>query len=359
MKCLKTTALATMAVGLSAGLATAADYEFRMATIDVETGVYYTNIAKPFADLVNELTGGRVEIDPLPAGTVGNIFKLHEALEDGLVDMVNWPTSFLGTADPTNAMILGFPTGLGTDSLHAWLYQGGGQDLLTQHRAETMGVHSIVLGSGPSEWFAHSHKKIETVDDLAGAKYRTLGNWAAVVKSEFDAAPTTVPGSEVYSMLEKKGIDLAEYSMPSENFARGYHEVTPYVIYPGIHAPAWAFELMVNQDVWDDMPDDIKLAIEVAAKLVTYQSMDAITNADLDAVAAIEARAAEGKNEMIRLSDEFQKAAREGARKWAAEASAEAEADGNPWPKKVSESIFSFQDRFIDGSKYLVVDHTD
>ena len=352
-----------VALGLTAGpivgAASAAEYEFRMATIDTETGVYYTNIAKPFADLVGELTGGRVQIDPLPAGTVGNIFKLHEALEDGLVDMVNWPTSFLGTADPTNAMVLGFPTGLGTDSFHAWLYQGGGQELLTEHRADTMGNFSIVLGSGPSEWFAHSHVPVNETADLAGAKYRTLGNWAAVVESAFNASPTTVPGAEVYSMLEKKGIDMAEYSMPSENWSKGYHEVAPYVIYPGIHAPAWAFELMMSQETWDELPEDIKLAIRTAAKLVTYESMDKIINADIDAVASIMQRAEEGKNELIELSDEFQQESREAARKWAEDAAAAAAAEGNEWPQKVADSIFDFQDRWLANSHYLVVDRED
>jgi TRAP-type mannitol/chloroaromatic compound transport system substrate-binding protein len=350
---------AALALALAAGNAGAAEYEFRMATIDTETGTYYTNIDKPFVDLVNQLTGGRVVIDPLPAGTVGNIFKLHEALNDGLVDMVNWPTSFLGTADPTNAMVLGVPTGLGVDSFHAWLYQGGGEELLTQHRAETMGNFSIVLGSGPSEWFAHSHIPVRTVEDLQGAKFRTLGNWAAVVETAFGAAPTTVPGAEVYSMLEKKGIDMAEYSMPSENWAKGYHEVAPYVIYPGIHAPAWAFELMMKQETWDELPDDIKLAIRTAAKLVTYESMDRIINADLDAVAKITERAAEGKNELIELSPEFQQKSREAAREWAENAAAEAAKSGNDWPQKVADSIFVFQDRWIANSKYLVVDHAD
>ena len=67
-----------------------------------------------------------------------------------------------------------------------------------------------MLGSGPSEWFAHSHVPVATTEDLKGAKYRTLGNWAAVVESGFGAAPTTVPGTGVYSMLEKKGIEAAK-----------------------------------------------------------------------------------------------------------------------------------------------------
>lgn len=346
----------SIATLLAAGQAAAQQIKWRMATIDTETGVYFTNIAKPFAEWVDRLTSGRMKIDPLPAGTVGNIFKLHEAVEDGLVEMANWPPVFLGTADPTNAMIATFPTGLGTDSFLAWLYVGGGADLWVRHRRETMKMHAFVLGSGPSEWFAHSHVPIRTVEDLKGVKFRTLGNWAAIIKDRFGAAPTTVPGAEIYGMLEKKGIDAAEYSMPSENFAKGYHEIAKYVIYPGIHAPAWAFEGLIKLETWEKLPPDIKVAMEAAARIVTHESMLKIIDADLDAVGKIMAG---GRNEIIRLSDEFQAEARKAARGWAMDAAAKAAAAGNPWPKRVADSLFAFQDRWIANSKYLVVDHRD
>lgn len=336
--------------------ADAQDYKFRLATIDVETGNYFNFIAKPFAELVGELTGGAVEIQPLPAGTVGSVFKLHEAMEDGLVDMVNWPTVFLGTSDPTNAMIGGFPTGLGTDSLLTWTYFGGGQELLTEFRKDRMGVHSIVLGSGPSEWFGHSHVAVSEAKDLANLKYRTLGNWAAISSEAFDASATTVPGSEVYSMLEKKGLDIAEYSMPGENLRQGYHETAEYIIYPGIHAPAWTFELMMGEDTWAELPAEHQRAIEVAARLVTYDSLYRTINEDIDAVLTINQRAADGKNTLVELTPEFQEEARVAARAWAARVSEEAAADGNAWPQKVLDSITAFQDRWQEGSYYMVTD---
>lgn len=357
---LKTCLAAPLGAGaLSLALAApllAQEHSFRMATIDVETGTYFTTIAVPFAELVSQMTNGEVQIQPLPAGTVGSVFKLHEALDDGLVDMVNWPASFLGTADPTNAMIGSFPTGLGVDSLLPWIYFGGGEELLIEHRAQTMGVQSMVLGAGPSEWFAHSHVPIEKVEDLAGMKYRTLGNWAAIVADQFAAASTTTPGSEVYSMLEKKGLDLAEYSMPGENWNQGLHETAEYIIFPGIHAPAWSFELMVDQDKWDALSDSQKQAIRIAARVVTYDSMSKIILADLDAVTKVNARAAEGKNTIIELSDEFKAKSRDAARAWATKVSAEAAAAGNAWPQKVFDSIVAFQDKWQASAYYMVID---
>lgn len=358
---LKARALGTATAGalVAAAAATplaAQEFKFRLATIDVETGVYFTNIAKPFAELVSELTKGEVEIQPLPGGTVGSVFKLHEALDDGLVEMVSWTAAYMGTDDPTNAMINTFPTGLGVDSMLAWTYQGGGEKLLTDFRADTMGVHSIVLGAGPSEWFAHSHAEINSVADLEGKKYRTLGNWAAITKEAFNASTTTVPGAEVYSMLEKQGLDMAEYSMPGENWNQGLHETAEYVIYPGIHAPAWTFELMIDPDAWASLPADYQRAIEIAAKLVTYESMNRIIMADMEAVRKINARVDEGKNKLIELSPEFKQNAREAARAWGEKVSAEAAANGNEWPQKVFDSIVKFQDDWEASAYYMATD---
>ncbi len=355
MKAFKIAVVAGMATVMLATGAAAQEYKWRMATIDRETGIYWNKIAAPFAALVEKLTNGRMVIEPLPAGSVGNIFKLYDQVEDGLVELANVPPVFLGGKDPTNLMIGAFPTGLGVDSFLSWVYVGGGKDLLVQHRRETMNMHTLVTGAGPSELFAHSHVPIRTVADLKNKKYRTLGNWAAIVKDKFGASPTTVPGSEIYGMLEKKGIDLAEYSMPSENKARGYQEVAKYIIYPGIHAGAWLFETVVTLDNWNKLPKDIQLAMETAAQIVTFESQMQMINADMKAMVELQ----KGKNEWIELSDEFKAAAETAARDWAKDAAAKADAAGNAWPMKVSTSIFSFQDFWRQNSKYLVVDHRD
>ncbi len=350
-----TTALAALALLGSAISAQAQEYKWRMGTIAGETSIYVGLMAKPWADLVDELTEGKMKIEVFPGGVLAPIFKLHQSVDDGLIEVAHTVPAFLGTKDPTNAMIGSFPTGLGTDSFLNWLYQGGGLDLLVQHRRETMNMHVLVVGSGPSEFFAHSHKPIKSVDDLQGVKYRTLGNWAAIVKDSFGASPTVVPGSELYGMMEKKAIDLMEYSTPSENQALGFQEVAPYIIYPGIHAPAYLFEAVIQKDRWDALPDDIKRKMEIAAKITTFESMMQITQRDMDAMANL----AKGKNEWIQLDQSFKDKSREAARAWALDQAKQASAAGNEWPQKVIDSIIAFQDRWRAHSRYMVVDHVD
>lgn len=333
--------------------ATAQQLNLRMATIAPKTAVYNTDISQPLSDYTAKLTDGRVKIEVVEGGVLAPIFKIHEAVQDGRADLAIGPAVFLGGKDPTNLIIGSFPTGPGVDSLLSWFYHGGGQQMLTQHRRETMDLHAIVCGSGPSEFFAHSHKAIRTVEDLKGVKFRTLGNWAAILKDYFGAAPVVVPGSELYSMLEKKGIDAMEYSMPSENKALGFHEVARYIIMPGIHAGAWTFELVMKKDRWDALPADVRTKIELACRLTTYDSMNTIILKDFAALEELK----KGKNEFIVLDDTFKAKAREAARKWAADAAAKAKAEGNLWPEKVAASMFAFQDRWAANSSYLVVDH--
>jgi TRAP-type mannitol/chloroaromatic compound transport system substrate-binding protein len=350
----------TLALAVAAGAASTAsspakaqEFTWKIATFDSETGSYWNNFLAPYVEYVDIMTEGRVKLEPLPGGTLGSIFKIYEQVDDGLVEMAMMPPAFLGTKDPMNAIILGYPTGLGVDSLVSWLYYGGGEEILQAHRADKMGMHSMVLGAGPSEIFAHSHFPITTIEDLKGKKYRTLGNWAAIVQEKFGGTPTTVPGPEIYGLLEKKGLDMTEYSTPSENLKLGYQEVAPYIIYPGIHAPAFAFEAVAKLETWNELPDDLKEKMTMAARLATYEGMNRFIIKDLDAMASIQA----GENTLQELSDAFQEKATVGAREWAIEKSEAAAADGNPYPLQAINSIIAFQDKWRANSKYMVVDH--
>jgi TRAP-type mannitol/chloroaromatic compound transport system substrate-binding protein len=99
-----------------------------------------------------------------------------------------------------------------------WWYnpKGGGKDFLSAHHRQTMGLRSWGQGVPPQGvWL--SHTPITKTADLKGKKFRTAGVWAQILNEKFGGAGTAIPGSELFVMMERKALDITEWSGPSEN----------------------------------------------------------------------------------------------------------------------------------------------
>src|SRR5690606_11460336 len=110
-------------------------------------------------------------------------------------------------------------------------------------------------------------------EDLKGVRFRTAGAWATILNEYFGGAATTVPPSEVYTMLERNGVDVAEWSTPSENVIVGLENAAPYVVMPGVHAPSLSQELVISAAVWDGLDEKVQKKIEYACKLIAVESL--------------------------------------------------------------------------------------
>jgi TRAP-type mannitol/chloroaromatic compound transport system substrate-binding protein len=194
----------------------------------------------------------------------------------------------------------------------------------------------------------HGHKRIETPADLEGVKFRAAGAWSEVLAESFDAAPVFVTGGEVYTMLERNGIDLAEWSGPYENKVAGLETAADYIMMPGTHYPAGINEFIVRAEAWDALPEDLQQIVTDAAKLAVFDSF--LISGMLDLQAMDELRASNA--EIVPLSDEVVDAITDAGRAWAATKVEEMSAGGDEWMAKISESYFDFQDMFARNSIY-------
>ena len=73
-----------------------------------------------------------------------------------------------------------------------------------------------------------------------------------------------VPASEIIPDLQRGVLDAAEYSISAFDLTLGIHEVCNYVMLPGIHQPTGSLEVLINKDAWNELPDDLKKAVEIA-----------------------------------------------------------------------------------------------
>jgi TRAP-type mannitol/chloroaromatic compound transport system substrate-binding protein len=348
-----TTALA-LALFATTGLQAAAQerIEWRMTTIVPETSAFYQLFALPLVERVRQLTDGRVEITPYPAGVIAPSFSAHDAVADGTADAVQAPPVHLVSRDPTNALLGTIPGGMGPSALLHWHFQAGGKELLAEHRRATMGLHSLVAGLAGTELLGHAHVPIRTAEDLRGVRFRTIGAFADVLEQDFGAAPTVVPGSEVYSMMERRAIDAAEWSGPAENMIAGLQETARYIMYPGPQTNAWIMEFAVKAETWDALSPELQSKIEAAATLATLDSMLAFEAADIEAWGQLKA----GNNEIVRLDDELIAQMREAGRRWAHARADEEDAKGNPFMRRATESYFGFLDNWLENADFRHID---
>lgn len=337
------------ALSLAAASASAQEVTWRVPTSVPEGSPFYINFLERFADNVEVLTDGRVEIEPFGAGVLVPALQVYQGVRDGIVEAGHSTPCFRVNEDPANAVFCGFPGGMGPEAHTTWMMEGGGREKLQAMRDEE-GFKSLVVGLGSSEIMAHSNVPIRSAEDLKGLKYRTAGAWAEVVRDEFGAVPTVVPPGEIYTLLERKGVDAIEWAPPSANLPEGFHEAAPYIITPGVHQPTFVWEVVLKQETWDALPDDLKAKIEAAATLTSLQSLVHFYDQDIKALETLRG----SKAEIIELSPEFREELNAAGVRWMKKtAEAEKEA-GKPLMSELLEEYLAYEDRWSAESGYLI-----
>ena len=237
--------------------AIAQEVTWQIPTSVPEGSPFYVNFLERFAENADTLTEGRVKIEPFGAGVLVPALQVYDGVKDGIIQAGHSTPSYLVNQDPTNAIFAGFPGGMGPEPFITWIYEKGGKDKLAELRAKD-GLKNLIVGIGSSEIMAHSNVPITKAEDLKGLKYRTSGPWAAVMSEYFGAVPTVVPPGEIYTLLQRKGVDLIEWGPSLGNMPEGFHEAAKYIIVPGVHQPTFLWEVVMKQETWDALPDDLK-----------------------------------------------------------------------------------------------------
>lgn len=343
------TALA-ISVGILGG-ANAADVTWRVPTSVPEGSPFYQNFLERFATNVKVITSGRVEIQPFGAGVIVPALKVFDAVQDGVVEAGHSTSSYLVNQDPVNAIFAGFPGGMGPDAYKAWLYQGGGKDRLEKLRAQ-QGLKTMIVGIGSSEILAHANKPIRSAEDLKGLKYRTSGAWAEVMRDYFGAVPTVVPPGEIYTLLQRKGVDAVEWAPPSANMPEGFHQAAKYIVVPGVHQPTFMWEVVVKQETWNKVPQELKPLIEAAAQLTTEQSLNFFYDADMKAMEKYRG----GRNEVITLGAPFIKQLSDAGYDWMHKTATAQKTAGKPQMAEVLADYEAYHKRWKAESGYLIRD---
>ena len=127
---------------------------------------------------------------------------------------------------------------------------------LEEHRGvKVIGVHT----HGPGQ--LHTAEPVASLDDVSGLKLRMPGGVASDVGAELGATGIQVPAPKVYETLASNAADGVMMTVDSRQGFR-LTEVAPhfYVMPGGFFRGSFAY--IMNEDVFADMPEDIRRALE-------------------------------------------------------------------------------------------------
>ena len=235
--------------------------------------------ALDYAKKVNEMTGGRLKIEVLPAGAVVKAFDLLEAVSKGTLDGGHGVVAYHYGKNSALALWGSGPAcGMDPNMLLAWHYYGGGKQILEEnYKSLNMDVVSYLYGPMPCQPLGWFKKPVSKVEDFKGLKYRTVG-LSIDIFTGLGAAVNALPGAEIVPALDRGLLDAAEFNNASSDRALGFPDVSKVCMLQSFHQSAEQFEIIFNKKKFDALPDDLKkiigYAIEAASADMSWKAID-------------------------------------------------------------------------------------
>ncbi|MGL5247591.1 MAG: TRAP transporter substrate-binding protein [Brooklawnia sp.] len=223
-----------------------------------------------FKTQVEEKSGGAIAVETYHSGTLGNEADLWASVRNGTVEMV-----VIGTV-----MNQEYPTMLISD--WPWLYRDvdHAKAVWTGEVAEELNVafnekfpETRILAWGPNSARTFtSNKKLESVGDFAGQKFRMPANPIHVGLAEnLGASAQVIPLGELFSALETGVVDGQDNGMVTV-VSEGLYEVQKWV-YETNHIIA-TLEVIANESFMAGLTEEQQTIIADAAQAAAVQAWD-------------------------------------------------------------------------------------
>lgn len=241
-----------------------------------------------FADLVKEMSAGRLQIKVYGAGELVPALQVFDAVSQGTAEMGHSGAYYWKGKTPAAQFFTSVPFGLTAQEMNGWIQYGGGQQLWDEVYApfNLMPLPGGNTGVQMGGWF---NKEVNSVDDLKGLKMRIPGLGGEVLQRA-GGTPVTLPGGEIFTSLQTGTIDATEWVGPYNDLAFGLFKVAKYYYYPGWHEPGSMMEFTINKDAFAALPADLKAIVKVAARAVNDDMLAEFTTRNQNALVELKTR---------------------------------------------------------------------
>ncbi len=235
--------------------------------------------AQDYAKKVNDMSGGDLKIEVLPAGAVVKAFDLIDAVSKGTLDGGHGVLAYWYGKNSAMAIWGSGPAfGMDANMVLAWHYFGGGKAMLEEiYKNLNLDVVSFLYGPMPTQPLGWYKKPITKAADFKGLKFRTVGLSIDIFQG-LGAAVNALPGAEIVPAMDRGLLDAAEFNNTSSDRALGFADVSKVCMLQSWHQSGEQFEIIFNKKKYDALPDKLKSiianAVEAASANMSWKAID-------------------------------------------------------------------------------------
>src|SRR5690348_10324115 len=215
------------------------------------------------AKRVAELTSGKFQIRVFAAGEIVPAFGVVDAIQQNTIECAHTASYYFVGKNKAFAFDTTLPFGMNQRQQNAWIYYGGGLELVRDF-FRNFGIISFPAGNTGVQMGGWWRKEVHTVADLKGVKMRIAGLGGEVM-ARLGAVPQQIAGGDIYPALERGAIDAAEWIGPYDDEKLGFYKVAPNYYFPGWWESNSMYSFYVNMKEWDKLPKEYQAAIEAAS----------------------------------------------------------------------------------------------
>jgi TRAP-type mannitol/chloroaromatic compound transport system substrate-binding protein len=220
--------------------------------------------AADFCERVGQLTGGRFTIRPYAAGELVGGLQVFDAVQSGTVQAGHTASYYYVGKEPTLALDCSVPFGMTTRMQNAWMYYGGGNELINKEVFADFNIVSIPCGNTTTQMGGWFREPVPDLNALKGLKMRIPG-FGGEVMTTLGVNVQTLAAAEIYPALERGVIDATEFVGPYDDEKLGFWQVAKNYYYPSWWEPSTQFSTYINRAEYEKLPEEYKHAIHAAA----------------------------------------------------------------------------------------------
>lgn len=243
------------------------------------TGTPHDDLLKRWSFNVDRMSGGRLKVEILPAGSIVNPFEILDGVNKGVVDAGQWWCHYATGKHPAgglfSAPIGGAGSGLDQFNHLSWYLRGGGRELYLEYYQKMLKADVMAFLYAPDgpECFGWYKRVPKTVAEYTKMRVRMSSGLPSDVLKEMGGIPVNLPSQEVVPAAERGLIDGLEWINPSNDLKLGIYDVFKNYSIQGLHQAIDIADIVINGKQWRALPPDIQAIVEIACTTSIFEAL--------------------------------------------------------------------------------------